>query len=658
MSLHSNEYKNLMLPSEQNIKLALSKYEKIFPSSSGPSKTKKNNLNLRPSANSNKSTHNGHALLKKLREVIKINPFHWDANFNIAFILTTLEKPQFKKSLYHIHLCLDLKPLSWRCYHLMCIIYIGMGVIDKAHDVCKRGLSMHPGCGALHEQEQTIHILMERRKLRTEIGQHGEGPLKQYNDIISEKMKLALLNVLNGIRHSSIDPRDPDSLGNIAHNLLNIDGKTHENEVSKPPLYPPVVNLIRHYGPRKYECQNYYESTIYHREIEDILKIGRRGIKAIQWRHILERNTKINAWHQKKKAEIAFEERKQEQKAREEKAREEKLRILGLTSDERIDYKKKKDNVNNSDSEVVDVDVEKNAIDDANLQSDTKEEKLDVKFVGVSKDDDGNNVESSGNREEIETISEKMEEKEAKVLRLKKAGKEKNGKRNKSKSYLKRDAGETKLLENSSRSNVNTNIDAKDAKKQSGEEQEKEKDDEEENCPEYPVPKYILFMDVDDTIFSTYNFMKNNRMNTIPIFELDYLLELEPDIIKPMLKFYEWLVSKGNINIVFISERPFYARPKLEIALRNSGFGQYHRLYCRDSMHQPSKYSAKDFKRKIRRKILKELKEKYGLKYRIFIIGEVGDQASDFIDDEDGNDLNVQKQGIQIKLPNYLYTVK
>ena len=37
-----NEYKNLMLPSEQNIKLALSKYEKIFPSSSGPSKTKKN----------------------------------------------------------------------------------------------------------------------------------------------------------------------------------------------------------------------------------------------------------------------------------------------------------------------------------------------------------------------------------------------------------------------------------------------------------------------------------------------------------------------------------------------------------------------------------------------------------------------------------------
>ena len=532
-----------------------------------------------------------------------------------------------------------------------------MGMIDTAHDVCKRGLSMHPGCGALHEQERTIHILMERRKLRTEIGQHGEGPLKLYNDIISEKMKLALLNVLNGIRHSSIDPRDPDSLENIAHNLLDIDGKTHENEISKPAFYPPIVNLIKHYGPRKYECQNYYESTIYHREIEDLVKIGKRGIKAVQWRHILERNTKINAWHQKRKAEKAFEERKQEIKARENKAREEKLRILGLTSDERIDYAKKKDdNVNNSISKVLD--VEKNVSDDANLNNDTKEEELDVIFMGGGKNGDGNNVENSGNREEIEIIPEEIEENEAKVLRQKKGGKKKIGKRNKSKSPLKRDSGETELIEDSSRADVNTNIDEKDTKNTSEEEQEKENDDEEENCPEYPVPKYILFMDVDDTIFSTYSFMKKKLMNTIPIFELEYLLELEPDVIKPMLKFYEWLISKGNINVVFISERPFYARPKLEIALRNSGFGQYYRLYCRDNMHQPSKYSAKDFKRKKRKKILKELKEKYGLKYRIFVIGEVGDQASDFIDDEDGNDLNVQKQGIQIKLPNYLYTVK
>ena len=80
-------------------------------------------------------------------------------------------------------------------------------------------------------------------------------------------------------------------------------------------------------------------------------------------------------------------------------------------------------------------------------------------------------------------------------------------------------------------------------------------------------------------------------MKTIPIFELSYLLDTQPEVIKPMLDFYDWILSKGNINIIFLSERPFYAHAKLEIALRNSGFNIIIRLYvgtrCTSYQHVP-----------------------------------------------------------------------
>ena len=277
--------------------------------------------------------------MKKLRDVLKLNPFHWNANFDVASVLSALEKPQFNRSLYHIHLCLDQTPLSWRCYHLKCLVYISMGSLDKALRTCKIGLSMHPGCGALHEQQRTLHTLMEHRAMRTEEGQHGEGSLSEYENILSERLKLALLSVLNKVRHSSIDPRDPDSLGNIAQNLLNVHVNSSDDASNEPieAFFPPVVNLIKHYGPRRYECQSYYESVVYEREILDIIKIGKRGIKAIQSKHLMERSTKIKAWNEAKQQQQELEELKREKLAREQRQRQEKLRILQLT-DERIDH--------------------------------------------------------------------------------------------------------------------------------------------------------------------------------------------------------------------------------------------------------------------------------------------------------------------------------
>ena len=610
----SSDYGKLILPTETNIAAAAKRYAAI--SSSKRTLKKKNGRN--PGQNNPASDH---TLMKKLRDVLKLNPFHWNANFDIASVLSALEKPQFNRSLYHIHLCLDQTPLSWRCYHLKCLVYISMGSIDKALRTCKIGLSMHPGCGALHEQQRTLHTLIEHRAMRTEEGQHGEGSLAEYENILSERMKLALLSVLNKVRHSSIDPRDPDSLGNIAQDLLNVHVKSSDDASNEPieAFFPPVVNLIKHYGPRRYECQSYYESVVYEREILDIIKIGKRGIKAIQSKHLMERSTKIKAWNDAKKQQQELEELKRERLAREERQRQEKLRILQLT-DERID--------NSSESKEKDVDHSQKA------------SKEDV-GMGESKEKGSatlNDLESNAQGNTTQ-----------KALRRNKAKKKK--KKKKRGGLGSTDRRTTTSPQQGTTDTLHSveidNSDEKDAQDDSSSAPKLE-----ETCPEFPLPKYVLFMDVDDTIFSTYTRMKESNMKTIPIFELSYLLDTQPEVIKPMLDFYDWIISKGNINIIFLSERPFYAHAKLEIALHNSGFNHYYSLICRDKMHQPSTCSVKAFKTRARKKILNSLNQKYGDKYRIFVIGEVGDQSCDFMGDDE------QTEGVQIKIPNYMYTTE
>ena len=58
-----------------------------------------------------------------------------------------------------------------------------MGLIDKADTVVKKGLSMHPGSGALHEQQRTLHTLVEHRNQRKDHeGDAGEGNLQKYDN--------------------------------------------------------------------------------------------------------------------------------------------------------------------------------------------------------------------------------------------------------------------------------------------------------------------------------------------------------------------------------------------------------------------------------------------------------------------------------------------
>ena len=100
---------------------------------------------------------------------------------------------------------------------------------------------------------------------------------------------------------------------NIAQDLLNVRVKSSDDADNEPieAFFPPVVNLIKHYGPRRYECQSYYESVVYEREILDMIKIGKRGIKAIQSKHLMERSAKIKAWNEAKKQQQELEELKE-----------------------------------------------------------------------------------------------------------------------------------------------------------------------------------------------------------------------------------------------------------------------------------------------------------------------------------------------------------
>ena len=87
----SSDYGKLILPTETNIAAAAKRYAAI--SSSKRTLKKKNGRN--PGQNNHASDH---TLMKKLRDVLKLNPFHWNANFDIASVLSALEKPQFNRS--------------------------------------------------------------------------------------------------------------------------------------------------------------------------------------------------------------------------------------------------------------------------------------------------------------------------------------------------------------------------------------------------------------------------------------------------------------------------------------------------------------------------------------------------------------------------------
>ena len=77
MSYHSNEYNNLMLPTESNIGMANNKYKNLFHSKSTSSKSsrassrKKKNDVIALTNHTNNIALGGHTSLKKLRDIEK-----------------------------------------------------------------------------------------------------------------------------------------------------------------------------------------------------------------------------------------------------------------------------------------------------------------------------------------------------------------------------------------------------------------------------------------------------------------------------------------------------------------------------------------------------------------------------------------------------------
>ena len=477
-----------------------------------------------------------HVYMNNMRAVLKLNPYHFEANLELSHLLANLAKPQFLDALRHVDLCLNMNPDFWRSYLVKAKIFVGMGLIDKAEIVVKKGLSMHPGSGALHEQQRALHTLVEHRNQRKDHeGDAGEGNLQKYDKLLSERFKVALMHALKGSSRTIHDPRDPDNLVNIAVDHLDVD--------NDDTYHPPVLNLIKHYGRKMYECQEYYEK-VYEKEVKNILKLGRRYIRGVQRKHVLEREEKIRVWHAKRKE--AMDDREAKRMAKE-------------------------------------------------AQKKRKEEKL------------GLNVE----------IDEEDEETKDQILKAALSGR---------------------------------NDDSEDDSSSSDE------DGAEEKCPGYDLPTYVMFFDIDDTVFSTYRLYKQNQFKGFKVYDLENLRQTTPDVIKPVLKFFRWLRS-NDIKVIFLSERPKFAHDQTRSALKNSGFTGFTKLILKKSEPRATlPMSCKNFKRREVKALISEWKEK---ERGMHVLGTLGDQDADHFD---GKTSPEQKDdvdyGMSLKLPNYMYKIE
>ncbi len=147
----------------------------------------------------------------------------------------------------------------------------------------------------------------------------------------------------------------------------------------------------------------------------------------------------------------------------------------------------------------------------------------------------------------------------------------------------------------------------------------------------------VVVFDIDDTLLTTYPEMESRSFGTLPSLDLEFLLNNHLPAIPQTRDFYKYLVEHKKIGVILLSERQAALRHMTVENLKQQGFHGYERLILREK-DEPSG-SCVDFKSGWRSRIVAEGKN---------IICCVGDQQSDLCG---GN------AGLQVKIPNYMYTI-
>jgi acid phosphatase len=152
-----------------------------------------------------------------------------------------------------------------------------------------------------------------------------------------------------------------------------------------------------------------------------------------------------------------------------------------------------------------------------------------------------------------------------------------------------------------------------------------------------PDDSTAVVFDIDDTVLSYYGLDKGTSFGYVPELWDKWIDSETVPAIPQVKKLYDFLVGSG-FRIIFLSGRKDYNYVGTIRNLNSAGYTKFDTLIVRDKNEY--ELSALDFKSDKR----KELTER-GYK----IMGTVGDQWSD---------LKGPYNGLQVKIPNYIYSIE
>jgi len=151
-----------------------------------------------------------------------------------------------------------------------------------------------------------------------------------------------------------------------------------------------------------------------------------------------------------------------------------------------------------------------------------------------------------------------------------------------------------------------------------------------------PTEKLMLVLDIDETVLSNLDHMRQMDFGYLPVQWDQWVAEGTAEAIKPMLSVFQ-AARRLGISVVFITGRKETDRPGTEKNLSATGLGDYQELFCKPSLFLGP---SEQYKMEVRQRLAAE---------GWTIIANVGDQNSDL---EGGGSERV------FKLPNPFYLIK
>ncbi len=145
-----------------------------------------------------------------------------------------------------------------------------------------------------------------------------------------------------------------------------------------------------------------------------------------------------------------------------------------------------------------------------------------------------------------------------------------------------------------------------------------------------------VVFDIDDTALSYYELDKKNSFGYVPKLWDKWVDDKTVPAIPQVKKFYDFLIARG-FRIIFLSGRKDYNYAGTIRNLDSAGYTNFDTLIVRNKDEYD--LDALNFKSSKREKLTAK-----GYK----IVGTVGDQWSD---------LRGPDHGIQVKIPNYIYSI-